>query len=146
MRGLFCSTLVLGLLLCAGPRSVEARSEGDCASAWSRAVRSYLTQNRRAAPDGTVPSDLDGEELAAQAWVDAFRPACVLEASGDGEGARIQAAVIGVQVLARLDPGGCQRFLSSYMESSRPQDICSAAAAGTGQDLSNQIASSIPPR
>lgn len=115
-------------------------------SAWSRAVRSYLTQNRRAAPDGTVPQDLDAEELAVQAWLRAFQPACRLEAEGRKAEARVEAATIGVNILVRLDPRGCETFLSSYMQSSRPSDICSAARADANVDVRDQISRTIPPR
>lgn len=138
--------LVFGLTLASVPRPAAARSETDCMSAWSRAVRSYLTQNRRAAPDGTVPRDLDGEELAVQAWLQAFRPACQLEAEGRAAEARVEAATIGVRVLARLDVRGCQTFMSAYMQSSRSSDICSAARANADIDLREQVARSIPAR
>ena len=41
--------------------------------------------------------------------------------------ARIEAAIIGVKALAALDTKGCQRFMESYMSSSRPKDVCDAA-------------------
>ena len=75
----------------------EARTEDDCRRAWSRGVRSYLTKNRRAGPDGKVPKNLDEEELMAQAWDAAFSPACKLEAEGKKPEARIEAAMIGVK-------------------------------------------------
>ena len=61
----------------------HARPKGDsCQDAWSRAVRSFLTQNRKAGPDGKQPKTLDDEELIAQAWSSAFDPACKLEDGG----------------------------------------------------------------
>ncbi len=133
------------LVLISSMGVAQARSEADCQSAWSRAVRSYLTTNRRAAPDGSVPEDLDGEELAVQAWLQAFSPACRLEAEGQKAEARVEAATIGVRILARLDPQGCKMFLGSYMECSRPADVCSAAGKGN-VDLRDQVARTIPPR
>ncbi len=122
----------------------EARTEDDCRRAWSRGVRSYLTKNRRAGPDGKVPKNLDEEELMAQAWDAAFSPACKLEAEGKKPEARIEAAMIGVQILSKLDSRGCVRFLDKYMQSNRAQDICSSAQrAGTAQ-MREQITASIP--
>jgi hypothetical protein len=135
-------TCGLGLLLAA---EAEARTTNDCMSAWSRAVRSYLTTNRTAMPDGTVPEDLDGEERAAQAWMQAFLPACRMEEQGSEADARVEAAAIGVEILARLDPRGCRSFLGRFMESTRPDDICSAAGSD-GVDLRSQIARTIPAR
>ena len=124
-----------------------ARSPEVCQLAWSKAVRSYLTKNRRAGPTGSVPTDMDSMEAAAQAWLSAFAPACELEAEGDARSARLEAAAIGAQILARLDPRGCMRFLEYYMQSTRPRDICRAAA---GQDpranLRDQLARTIPSR
>lgn len=145
MRATLC-VLAFGLFGFGMPAKALARSETDCASAWSRAVRSYLTQNRRAAPDGTVPEDLDGEELAAQAWVDAFRPACRLEAAGDGRGARVAAAAAGVAILVRLDPNGCTRFLSAYMGSSEPQALCSMATEAPRSELEKALSPTLPAR
>jgi hypothetical protein len=139
MRATLLWAIVLGL---ATPSQAWARSAPECMTAWSRAVRSYLTQNRKATPDGRVPDDLDGEEAAAQAWMGAFRPACETEQSGQAAEARVQAAVIGVRILTRLDPNGCEAFLSAYMSSDRPRDICSAA--GQGIDVRDDIARSIP--
>jgi len=147
--GMRCGLLLAAIVVAAGvsaPTPAPARSETDCMSAWSRAVRSYLTQNRRAAPDGTIPGDLDAEELAVQAWLRAFQPACRLELEGRAPEARVEAAAIGVRILARLDPRGCQTFLASYMQSSRPTDICAAAQAGAQVDVRGQIARTIPPR
>ncbi|MEM1025056.1 MAG: hypothetical protein AAGD10_08080 [Myxococcota bacterium] len=142
MRGILLFALLFGLF--ASPGEVWARSGPECMTAWSRAVRSYLSQNRKATPDGKVPDDLDGEEMAAQAWMEAFRPACELEQSGDSSEARVQAALTGTLILARLDPQGCEAFLLSYMSSDRPRDICSAA--GQGIDVRDDIARSIPER
>lgn len=140
--------LVLGGALFASSPA-EARTVDACQEAWSKAVRSYLTKNRKAAPDGTVPKqqDLDGMEAAAQQWIAAFRPACQIEADGDKPAARVEAAVIGVKILARLDTRGCSRFLEYYMQSSRSQEICRGAATRPSEiTLRNQIGESIPTR
>ena len=137
--------VLLSLVLTSVPAPAQARSETECMTAWARAVRSYLTQNRKANPDGTLPEDLDGEEAAAQAWMRAFSPACTIEQSGETEQARVEAALIGTRILARLDPRGCTTFLGSFMESTRPSDICSAATQD-GIDIRTQIARTIPPR
>jgi hypothetical protein len=127
-------------------RPAEARDEAECQMKWSQAVRSYLTTNRKAAPDGTVANDLDGKELADQAWLAAFKPACQLEANGDRSSARIEAATIAVQILAKLDGRGCQRFMQYYMDSARGKDVCSAGTTADSASLREQVASSIPKR
>jgi len=141
MRATLLWALVFGL---ATPSVAWARTAPECMTAWSRAVRSYLTQNRKATPDGKVPEDLDAEEVAAQAWMEAFRPACEMEQSGQASEARVEAALIGVRILTRLDPRGCESFLNAYMNSDRPRDICSAA--GQGIDVRDDIARTIPSR
>lgn len=126
-------------------REAEARSMGDCKQAWSKAVRSYLTTNRRAAPDGSTPQTMDAMEAAATQWMDAFSSACEIESSGDKPAARIEAAMLGTKILARLDPRGCARFLEFYMESTRPKDLCQAAASGAGNEaLRTQLSSTLP--
>lgn len=130
-----------------GGSVAEARSLSDCQLAWSKAVRSYLTKNRKAAPDGSVPKDMDGLEASAQQWLIAFRPACQIEASGDKPAARVEAAALGVQILARLDTRGCSRFLEYYMQSTRSEDICRSAASSSNMEtLRQQIDRSIPER
>lgn len=124
--------------------AAHARPIDACQLAWSKAVRSYLTKNRKAAPDGTVASDMDGMEQAAQAWLATFRPACEIEAAGDKPSARVEAALIGTKVLAKLDMRGCARFLEYFMESTRPQDLCRAVPTSTDDDLRSQIEGSIP--
>ncbi|MEL6183995.1 MAG: hypothetical protein AAFU79_05160 [Myxococcota bacterium] len=140
--------LIGGALLWSSP-AAHARTVDACQEAWSKAVRSYLTKNRKAAPDGTVPKqqDLDGMEAAAQQWIAAFRPACEIEADGDKPSARVEAAMIGVKILARLDTRGCSRFLEYYMQSSRSQEICRGAATRPSEvTLRDQIGTSIPRR
>lgn len=124
----------------------EARDENACQLAWSQAVRSYLTTNRTAAPDGTVPSDLDAQELAAQAWLKTFASACRMEAEGDKAGARVEAATLGVQVLAKLDVRGCARFLQYYMDASNGRDVCSVGKSADTAELRKQVAAAIPQR
>ncbi len=136
--------VLVGLLLPAGP--IEARSAGECQLAWSKAVRSYLTRNRKAGPDGQVPKDMDGAERAAEQWSAAFAPACRIESGGDKGAARVEAAAIGVQILAKLDNRGCARFLEYYMQSTRSADICRAAETGEQEDLRRQIEETIPER
>lgn len=118
----------------------------ECQLAWAQAVRSYLTKNQRAAPDGSVPTNMDETEAAAERWNQAFRPACELEAGGDKTSARIEAAALGAKILARLDLRGCGRFLEYYMESTRPQEVCRAAGRGDDDDLRQQIERTIPAR
>ena len=124
----------------------EARSVLECKTKWAQAVRSYLTKNRKAGPDGTVPTNLDEQELVAQAWLNTFTPACRIEKKGDKTAARIEAAMIGAQTLAKLDPRGCQRFMQYFMGSRRPKDVCDSASDGRGDQLRDQIARSIPSR
>ena len=141
------SMLLCSMMLALGLASLaEARTEDDCRRAWSRGVRSYLTKNRRAGPDGKVPKNLDEEELMAQAWDAAFSPACKLEAEGKKPEARVEAAMIGVQILSKLDPTGCVRFMDKYMQSNRAQDICSSAQRSGTAQIREQITSSIPKR
>src|SRR5262249_37139860 len=71
---------------------LEAREPEECQLAWGQAVRSYLTQNRTKGPEDAV-----------------FAPACELEAKGKKDEARVEAAIIGVKALAKLDPKGCAR-------------------------------------
>lgn len=126
------------------PRA-EARDKDDCKRAWSQAVRSYLTANRRAGPDGKIPKDMDEEELSAQAWMAAFAPACDLESEGRKVAARLEAAMIGVTILAKLDPRGCGRFMQYYMDSTKPKDACDMAARGSGTaEIRAVIERSIP--
>ena len=144
-RKLLCG---VAFVFCSGMfvRGAEARSLDDCQLAWSKAVRSYLTTNRRAAPDGSVPKDMDALDSAARKWLVAFRPACEIEAEGDRPGARVEAAKLGVKILSRLDPRGCKRFLEYYMQSSQPADICKAASSSEDDVLRAKIRRSIPKR
>lgn len=150
IRGRFGAVLLASTLVSSslGLSSVaEARSLGDCQLAWSKAVRSYLTKNRKAAPDGSVPKDMDGLEASAQQWLVAFRPACEIEAAGDKPSARVEAAALGVRILARLDNRGCSRFLEYFMQSTRSLDICRTAASTSNMEtLRQQIDRSIPER
>jgi len=139
LAGLTLSSLVLGWSALA-----EARDPDDCKRAWSQAVRSYLTQKRNAGPDGKAPASLDEQELVLQAWMATFEAACQMEAQGDKEGARLEAALAGVQALARLDQTGCARFMEFYMGSQRGGDVCSAAGSANSATLKEQIRSSIP--
>lgn len=139
------SAFFLSLVVGSAGRA-EARTTDECLQAWSKAVRSYLTQNRKAAPDGTVPKDMEGTELAAQKWLSAFRPACEFEAAGDKPSARIEAAALGVKILARLDLRGCSRFLEYYMQSTRPREICRVARSADDDQLRRQIETTIPSR
>jgi hypothetical protein len=111
--------------------------------AWSKAVRSYLTKNRISGPDGVVPKDLDEQEMVSQAWMEAFAPACSLEAAGKKAEARVRAAEIGVEVLAKLDAKGCQRFLKYYMEADNAESICTAASGGASTDWKDRLASDL---
>ena len=139
-------TLLLFALLSLAS-SAEARPKGEaCQDAWARAVRSFLTQNRKAGPDGKQPKTLDDEEIIAQAWTSAFDPACKLEDEGKKKEARVEAAMIGAQILSRLDPRGCTSFMKSYMESTKAKDICDVAGSAQSADLRRQIEGSIPAR
>lgn len=111
-----------------GASTAEARSLSDCKMAWSKAVRSYLSQNRSAGPDGTVPASIEDKDRVDQAWLDAFTPACEQEAKRDKRGARLTASATGAQVLQRLDPKACQRFLSYYMRVKDADVVCAAAS------------------
>lgn len=106
-----------------------ARGVEDCQLAWGQAVRSYLTVNRTKGPEDTV-----------------FRPACTIESQGDKAKARVEAVVIGVQTLVKLDPKGCARFLQSYVEAREPQAICSKAQNNPEDvdGLRQMISQSIP--
>jgi hypothetical protein len=139
-------TLALFLLLAAAS-TAEARPAGDsCQDAWSRAVRSFLTQNRKAGPDGAQPKTLDDEELIAQAWSGAFDASCKMEEGGKKQEARVEAALIGAQILVKLDPKGCVRFMDAYMQSSKAKDICDVAGSAGADDLRKRISGSIPAR
>jgi hypothetical protein len=127
-RSLFAvslSVLAAGLI----PMRAEAREPEECQLAWGQAVRSYLTQNRTKGPEDST-----------------FAPACELESQGKKDDARIEAAIIGVKALAKLDPKGCARFMESYMSSSRPKDVCDTALGDDTVGLRKLIVDSIPPR
>ena len=127
--------------------TADARPKGEaCQDAWARAVRSFLTQNRKAGPDSAQPKTLDDEELIAQAWTGAFDPACKLEDQGKKQEARVEAAMIGAQILAKLDPRGCVSFMNAYMQSTKAKDICDVAGSAGSEDLRKRIQGSIPAR
>jgi hypothetical protein len=138
--------ILLGLLVLATASIAGARTKDDCQTQWARSVRSYLTQNRKAGPDGAVPATVDDEELAAQAWEAAFGPACDLEQQGKRKEARVEAALIGAQILSKLDARGCVQFMDAYMQSSRAKDICDVARSGATADVRQKIETSIPPK
>lgn len=143
LESMFAALCLLALLVV--PALAVARTEDACKTAWAKAVRSYLTTNRRAGPDGKVPKDVDEEELVAQAWEAAFAPACTLEQDGLKPEARVEAAMLGVQILAKLDPRGCARFMEYYMGSTKPKDVCDMVPAGAGSaELRQAIERSIP--
>lgn len=143
LESLLSSVCLVALL--AVPSLAEARTADACRTAWAKAVRSYLTQNRRAGPDGKVPANVDEEELVAQAWEKAFEPACKLEQDGLKPEARIEAAMLGVQILGKLDPRGCSRFMQYYMGSTKAKDVCDMVPAGSGSaELRGAIERSIP--
>lgn len=144
-RLLLAGLVGLGLGLAGPSAPAEARTADACQEAWSKAVRSYLTANRKAGPDGKVPADIDEQELVAQAWLAAFRSPCKLEQDGLKAEARLEAAMLGVQILAKLDPKGCGRFMQYYMESTKAKDVCDMSTAGAGTaDLRAAIEGSIP--
>lgn len=125
--------------------SAEARTQDACQTAWAKAVRSYLTQNRKAGPDGKQPTTVDEEELTAQAWEQAFQGACKLEQDGLKPEARIEAAALGVQILAKLDARGCSRFMEFYMGSTKAKDVCDMVSTGAGSaEIRQAIESSVP--
>ncbi len=143
-RYLATSFLCVGLMGLA-MASAEARTADACQTAWAKAVRSYLTKNRKAGPDGTVPKTVDEEELTAQAWEKAFVPACNLEQDGLKPEARVEAAMLGVQILSKLDRRGCARFMQYYMGSSKAKDICDMVPTGAGSaEIRGAIEGSIP--
>jgi hypothetical protein len=110
-------------------READAREPEECQLAWGQAVRSYLTQNRTKGPEDAV-----------------FAPACQLEAQGKKDDARVEAVIIGSKALAKLDPRGCQRFMESYINSSKPKDVCDAALQGDEAVLRKLITDSMPAR
>lgn len=138
---------VASFLMIPGFASVaEARSVIECKTKWAQAVRSYLTQNRKAGPDGTIPTNLDEQELVAQAWLETFTPACRIEAEGKRRAARVEAALIGAVTLAKLDPRGCRRFMQYFMGAKRPKDVCDGAKRGRDPQLRDLIARALPSR
>lgn len=119
------------LLSCAllVPSARAARDPEECQERWGRALRSYLTQNRTKGPEDKV-----------------FAGACALEGQGKKDEARVEAVLVGARELNRLDPRGCQRFMESYVGSSRPKDVCDTAAGGDEGALRKLIQESMPPR
>lgn len=142
------STLYLLVMTASITLSDEAfaRTRSECQATWSKAVRSYLTQNRRAAPDGTVPKDMDALDVAAKKWLQAFKSACDLESSGDRLGARVEATRLGIKILAKIDDRGCQRFLKYYMQVSNPGALCAAADSVDEASLRTRIQRNLPKR
>ena len=135
-----CIALIAGLF---SPNLAEARSVGDCKARWGSAVRSYLTKNQRADPQGKVPANLDEAELVAQAWIELFGEVCRLETSGKKRKSRLMAATIGTATLARLDPLACQRFLHYFMKAKDPEGVCQAALDGPQEQLGTRVAASL---
>jgi hypothetical protein len=127
VRSAFLLPVAIGLIGLSLSESAEAREPEECQLAWGQAVRSYLTQNRTKGPEDAV-----------------FAPACQIESSGKKDEARVEAAMIGAKALAKLDPRGCQRFMESYMESSKPKDVCDAALQGDEAALRKIITDSVP--
>ncbi|MBX2814219.1 MAG: hypothetical protein KTR25_20590 [Myxococcales bacterium] len=125
------------------PREAGARTIEQCQQVWSKAVRSYLTQNRKAAPDGSIPQDMEALDAAARQWLSAFRPACEREGSGDRSGARVLAAHIGVRILAKVDGKACTRFLEYYMRASKPVMICQTASSADDSALKEQLSENL---
>ncbi len=141
---------VLSLVVLVGgllpPSSASARSFEDCKLRWGSAVRSYLTQNRRAGPDGKVPTNIDETEAVAAAWVDLFGPACKLETTGKKREARLMAATVGTATLARLDPVACQRFLHYFMSAKNPEGVCQTALDASPERLKARVAAALKHR
>ena len=124
--------VAVGLLLAGfvvGPASAWARDLEDCQMWWGQAVRSYLTQNRTQGPEDEV-----------------FKPACEIEAKGDKDGARIEAIMIGVRALAKLDQKGCGRFMGLYIGAGSPEEICMAATGEDMEKLREIVLNNLPPR
>lgn len=115
--------------LALGATGASARGVEDCSLAWGQAVRSYLTQNRTKGPEDA-----------------AFRAACEIETGGDKAKARVEAVLIGVTTLVKLDPKGCARFLESYVGSREGQPTCTKAAQSPNDTdgLRKMIQDSIP--
>ena len=96
---------------------------------WHRAVASYLTQNR---------TSYGQDENMGQ-----FESACQIEQRGDKKAARIDAIMVGVRALMKLDPRGCQRFMEFYVGSTDPEAACNAASE-PNEKLRKVIEGSIP--
>lgn len=123
---LICSFAVL-----AAAPAAEARDLEDCMLKWHRAVASYLTQNR---------TSFGQDENMGQ-----FEGACQIEQRGDKPGARIEAIMVGVRALMKLDPRACQRFMEFYVGSTDPDAACNAAQESNDK-LRKVIQDSAPPK
>ena len=134
------TVLLSGLSL---SRPAEARDVADCKARWGSAVRSYLTQNRRAGPSGKVPKDMDEAEEVALAWIELFSEACRLEASGKKRTARLMAASLGTATLSRLDQVACQRFLHYFMKAKDPEDVCQAATKAAPEQVNARVTAAL---
>lgn len=124
-------SMALGFGLVSGALTgrAEARDPAECQESWGRAVRSYLTQNRKSGPEDAV-----------------FAPACALEGQGKKDEARVEAVIIGARALAKLDLRGCQHFMENYVASSKPKDVCDAATGGDENRLRTVVKESMPAR
>jgi len=123
--------------------AAAARPVEECKTRWGSAVRSYLTKNRRAGPDGRVPKDIDEAEEVVQAWIAMFNEPCRLEASGERRKGRLLAASRGTATLAKLDPTACQRFLQYFMKAKTPEQMCQAAVDGASSGFARQLAGAL---
>jgi hypothetical protein len=74
---------------------------------------SYLTQNRT--------SFGQDENMGL------FEGACQIEQRGDKKAARIEAIMVGVRSLMKLDPRACQRFMEFYVGATDPDAACNGA-------------------
>jgi len=126
-----CFTVIAALVF-AGvtvmPSAAEARDMEDCMLAWGQAARSYLTKNRTSGPEDEV-----------------FKTACQMEAKGDKAGARLEAVVIGMKALAKLDIGGCGKFMGRYIGATLPDRLCEATKTEDDAALKLMVSESLPP-
>lgn len=110
------------------PRLPPTRAPLTTAPAWAQAARSYLTQNRTKGPEDQV-----------------FRTACQLEGT-DKDKARIEAILVGVKSLMKVDKNGCRRFLESYVEAKESDKICDAAGGNDDETTRRLLKDNVPPR
>ena len=71
---------------------------------------------------------------------------CLLFGGTDKDKARIEAILVGVKSLMKVDKNGCRRFLESYVEAKESDKICDAAGGNDDETTRRLLKDNVPPR